>query len=1028
MKVIRTLIACCAMMAAWISAPTTRGAEYEWGFTGNLNAIYGGGALIYADATSQALTTFATTNGTTVPHINGQPASYMRVPAFTTTTQGYNAEFTSTTANGGGSFVNQYTMVFDVLSPNSINWTPFFNTNPANTAGNDADFYIAPDGSIGIADLGYSAAGLIAPDTWNRVTFSADLGAGTVAYYVNGTQVHQRTGASLLDGRFSMFSNADVGADLRLFNEGLAGAFTHELLVNSFYFIDRTLSAGEIADLGGPKSAGIGPLPSERSWDGDGGADTSFRTAANWSSNTIPGTNDIARFDRGDALTYTTTFDRASVAIPHISTRRLLVGSNTVTFDPSATPVESNYLINSPTTAAMGHGIVVGAEADDTAAVLISHLPLLQTAAATIGEAAGSIGTLTLNEDGDQFNVTGSAATDTELYIGRLGTGVLNVSGGADVNVSGSVGNVVLGSASSSQGTANIDGAGSTWNIAGSLVAGVGGMGTINVSNGGAVTTTGGSGTYLGHAAGSSGKVTLASSSTFTNAGPLHVGYNGNGSLEITGDATLTSSGNINIGNFAGSTGDVTVDGLNSSLTTSGNLYVGNLGTGTLEISGGGGANASAAYIGYAAGSLGRVTVDGMGSSFVPAHVGVAGDGTLEIINGASLSMGTLFIAEEVGSKGTVRIDGAGSRLISNVDLKVGIDGDAIVEITNGGQLDSTAGDNNSVGFDGASGTVTVSGDGSMWYNPGELHVGKRGNGTVYITDGGWLNSGVSGYAFLGFENTPFPHSGKVVVQGTGSKWTTVSGDIRVGNGEKGSLTVEDGGRVEARHVYLNPLGELLGDGTIDATVENNGGLVSPGSSTGTLHIDGDYTAIGNTKLLIELASAGYDQLQVTLTATLSGTLEVVLADEFVPTAGQSYAILTAAMRSGIFSTELLPTAENLVFDVVYNPGSVVVTVTSTLPGDYNGNGVVDAADYVVWRDNVGAATINNRDPNEIGPVGIADYNFWRARFGQTAGGGAGAAMTTSHAAVPEPVGTLLLSVGTLACSILLRRARSCRS
>ncbi len=66
--------------------------------------------------------------------------------------------------------------------------------------------------------------------------------------------------------------------------------------------------------------------------------------------------------------------------------------------------------------------------------------------------------------------------------------------------------------------------------------------------------------------------------------------------------------------------------------------------------------------------------------------------------------------------------------------------------------------------------------------------------------------------------------------------------------------------------------------------------------------------------------------------------------------------------------------------------------------GDYNGNGIVDAADYVAWRDSVGAATLLNRDTTNVGPVGVGDYNSWRARFGNVSGAGVGSATN-----VPEP-------------------------
>lgn len=81
-----------------------------------------------------------------------------------------------------------------------------------------------------------------------------------------------------------------------------------------------------------------------------------------------------------------------------------------------------------------------------------------------------------------------------------------------------------------------------------------------------------------------------------------------------------------------------------------------------------------------------------------------------------------------------------------------------------------------------------------------------------------------------------------------------------------------------------------------------------------------------------------------------------------------------------------------------------VLAPAAPIVGDYNGNGAVDGADYVVWRDSVGAATIPNRDSANVGAVGVGDYNSWRARFGNQAGVG-------SAASVPEP-GTLGLVIG----------------
>jgi hypothetical protein len=72
------------------------------------------------------------------------------------------------------------------------------------------------------------------------------------------------------------------------------------------------------------------------------------------------------------------------------------------------------------------------------------------------------------------------------------------------------------------------------------------------------------------------------------------------------------------------------------------------------------------------------------------------------------------------------------------------------------------------------------------------------------------------------------------------------------------------------------------------------------------------------------------------------------------------------------------------------------------VPGDYNGNGVVDSADYVLWRN--GGPLANEVDAP--GTINAADYTAWRARLGNT-GSGAG----LDGGAVPEP-GTFVYLVG----------------
>src|SRR5690606_38175303 len=90
------------------------------------------------------------------------------------------------------------------------------------------------------------------------------------------------------------------------------------------------------------------------------------------------------------------------------------------------------------------------------------------------------------------------------------------------------------------------------------------------------------------------------------------------------------------------------------------------------------------------------------------------------------------------------------------------------------------------------------------------------------------------------------------------------------------------------------------------------------------------------------------------------------------------------------------------------------------LEGDFNGDGVVDAADYTVWRNNLGAnseAVINNAGNNN-GVVDAGDYVLWKTNFGLSGGA---AALTAGASAVPEP-GTLAMGVALLVGGVLAGR------
>lgn len=77
-----------------------------------------------------------------------------------------------------------------------------------------------------------------------------------------------------------------------------------------------------------------------------------------------------------------------------------------------------------------------------------------------------------------------------------------------------------------------------------------------------------------------------------------------------------------------------------------------------------------------------------------------------------------------------------------------------------------------------------------------------------------------------------------------------------------------------------------------------------------------------------------------------------------------------------------------------------LASIINMLAGDFNEDGVVDAADYVVWRKNGGSHD---------------EYNAWRTNFGRTAGGGDGSSGSlASNSQVPEPSSILVIVAGWL--------------
>lgn len=128
-----------------------------------------------------------------------------------------------------------------------------------------------------------------------------------------------------------------------------------------------------------------------------------------------------------------------------------------------------------------------------------------------------------------------------------------------------------------------------------------------------------------------------------------------------------------------------------------------------------------------------------------------------------------------------------------------------------------------------------------------------------------------------------------------------------------------------------------------------------------------------------------------------------------------------ASLMASVSTLRLLhaPTPSNRSPNVVATLGvdNILAIGPTALFGDYNDDGVVNAADYVVWRKNLNQ---NVTIPNDMtsGSVSPGDYDVWRTHFGETRLGAG------QPAAVPEPASAVFASV--IGMLLLLRhRGRS---
>ncbi|MGL4514569.1 MAG: DNRLRE domain-containing protein [Lacipirellulaceae bacterium] len=118
----------------------------------------------------------------------------------------------------------------------------------------------------------------------------------------------------------------------------------------------------------------------------------------------------------------------------------------------------------------------------------------------------------------------------------------------------------------------------------------------------------------------------------------------------------------------------------------------------------------------------------------------------------------------------------------------------------------------------------------------------------------------------------------------------------------------------------------------------------------------------------------------------------------------------TPALTFELATTNYLGGAANL----ARFANSRIVFTEFAIPGDYNADGAVNAADYTVWRDTLGSSSDLRADGDGDGAVGQGDYAAWRASYGYSAGSAA--------VGVPEPTATAIAGLAVLGVASSKRR------
>jgi T5SS/PEP-CTERM-associated repeat protein len=436
-----------------------------------------------------------------------------------------------------------------------------------------------------------------------------------------------------------------------------------------------------------------------------------------------------------------------------------------------------------------------------------------------IGYDSGSTGIVNVEGANSTLNMV---STNGTFYIGRSGSGTLNIKNG------GTVINYIsyLGGSPNVECSVTVNGIGSSWTNSNKLS--IGGKGTMNITGGGTVSS---GFSVLGAYAGSTSVVNIEGAGSQWNPGSVIVGETGSGTMNVRGGGFVgTINGHLGddrLGYFEGSSGTVNIEGNGSTWTSSLNLYIGDMGAGKLYVRDGGTVSSQYAHLGMTASSEGFVDVDGPGSTWKVEKELRVGKGTIEIHRGGSMNSGYSMIGY-----GSVVLTDAGSNWTAE-SIQIGWQNcTGSLSISSGSSVSvakelKIAPDYNSKGsiHIEMGGTLTAT---TMMFSPSQI----SGNGTINA-------KGIVSDSDLIFDATHDTTQSFLVNDATLNLALDASGDLGAGYSGTGSLNIRDGKNVISQYGIAGYLSHSTGTITVDgpATKWTNKTMIIGYDGKGTLNI-----------------------------------------------------------------------------------------------------------------------------------------------------------------------------------------------